>query len=695
MFLSAILFNFFSSYLIASLCNNFLIIFIAYFALIVLNMEILSFFSAINEINLLFFSFLNFILSFSFFKLKKGAILKPNFDIKRLINSLKLDKSLIILLISFIILNFAVLFLAIVIPAIEPDSQTYHFLRAWEFAKNQNLLHFETNDIRALIMPINSEIVYAWMLIFKKNVYGYGIVSYLSYILTIFAGWQIFEKFKYSFRKRLFAIFIFSSLSAIIIQIPSMQTNILIGALLISSLSLFLSNSKKSLYFSSLALSLAIGTKTTAIISLFGFFILIIFYEILIDKNKELKKTKFFTVCLIINFIIFASYNYILNFIQFHSLFSNNAAYQGHKFWGGFKGYISNLINFAVQTFDFTGFKWGMYLNKKILLIKTDIYKFLKIPIDYGTNVTLYEINIGTDEQIAGFGILGFLAFLPMIFFNFIKFFYNKNKRTVFLFLLSCTFLINILILARSCAFMIFSVRFIVSFVCLSFGILLPLYCKKSILKPIIILFCIFYMTLIPFHIQRMPFERTLKNLKENNYSLKKLSDDYFSNKIIPVYKAGYVIKNTIEKKYKNSKNIAIIKPLESAIFYTKTLEFKGYNVDFLNGALLNKEKLKKYDLIIAIDDSQSDNVFNPIDVLNTKYTVDEHNNVKFDIDNKLNCYFQFMKLPNSDIINEKNAIERVCITTNYLNKLYKPDYVEYTDILIGFKKVKLLYFKG
>ena len=202
-------------------------------------------------------------------------------------------------------------------------------------------------------------------------------------------------------------------------------------------------------------------------------------------------------------------------------------------------------------------------------------------------------------------------------------------------------------------------------------------------------------MTLIPFHIQRMPFKILFNHLKENNFNLEKLSDDCFSNKIIPIYKAGYIIKNTIENKYANSKNVAIIKPLESAVFYVNSLEKKGYNIDFLNGALLTEEKLKKYDLIVTINDYQSDNVFNIEDVLNTKYTVDENNNVKFDKDNKLNCYFKFMQLPNATTVDEKNAIERVCYTTNYLNKLYKLDHIEYTNTLTGLDEIKLLYFKG
>ena len=327
--------------------------------------------------------------------------------------------------------------------------------------------------------------------------------------------------------------------------------------------------------------------------------------------------------------------------------------------------------------------------------IKDGIINFLHIPLKTGTNVNLYEINTGTDEQVAGFGILGFLVFLPMVFLSIFKFFFNKNKKTIILFLFALSFIINILVLARSCAFMIFSVRFIVSFVCLSFGVIILAYSKQNIIKPIIVLFSIFYMALVPFYIQRMPFKKVIYDLRQNQYNLKKFENDCFSEKIIPVYSPSYLIKNTIETKYKDKKNIAIIKPLESSVFYIRSLENKGHNIDFLNGALLTEEKLKKYDLIITINDSQSDNVFNLDDVLNTKYTIDENNNVKFDKSNKLNCYFKFIKMPDSDIVNEKNATERVCFTTNFINKFYKLDYIQYVDIFSGLKKVKLLYFKG
>ena len=56
MFFLALVFNLLSSYFIASLGGHFLIMFVAFFALIILNIEILSLFSAISDVNLFIFS---------------------------------------------------------------------------------------------------------------------------------------------------------------------------------------------------------------------------------------------------------------------------------------------------------------------------------------------------------------------------------------------------------------------------------------------------------------------------------------------------------------------------------------------------------------------------------------------------------------------------------------------------------------
>lgn len=688
----AILLNLFSSYFVGAIFNNIVIIFITFFALVVLNLEILSLFNGIKPFNILFLEVFFLIISFLFFKKENYPKITLNFDFKRLKNSLKLDKSLLILSFAFIFFLVVELFLATILPAFEADSQTYHFFRSYMFIKQNSLNHFETNDIRALIMPINSEIIYSWILAFKKNFYGFGLVSFFSYLLFLINGWQIAEKFKISYRKRLFFLLIFSSFANVIIQISSLQTDLLVGSLLITSLNLFLTNKKSKIYFSSLAFALALGVKTTAIIALLAIFILYFLIEFFIDKNKKLDKLKHFSLCLVINFFVFSSYNYILNFVQFHNFFSNNSSYLAHRFWGGVQGYIANIIHFSFQSLDFTGFRWGEYLNNPIMTAKSAIFNFLNINPKIGTNVPIYRVNTIAEEQICGFGVLGFLAFIPALIKSvFLKIKFKNNKKITFFFFLTFTFLAYFLLLARSVGYMIYSIRFLISFVALSSMVLTLLYLKKTIYKKIIVVFCLFYLLLISTHIRKAPLNIVLSKFNQKNYTLTDFEKDCYLGRIY--LKTPYIneIYFTILNKYKDKKNIALIKSTKSVVFYLKSLEYQGYRVDFLNSALINYDKLKKYDLVIVENSSQDDDVFNIEDV-KINYSI-SNNSVVFKDDNSLNCYYIDIK---QNVTNKaKNAVKRNCFSYNYLSKDkdLKLDYVQEFFIKELNQNNKIYYF--
>jgi len=675
MFVLVVFLNTLCSYFIASYIASTLAIFIAFFGLIVLNMEILSLFSAINEYSIVFLTAIEAVIALIFQKKKKFPLLyfdnsfKEN--LKKLKNALLLDKSLIILSFAFIILITVTFFLSVVMPALEPDSQTYHFYRAVEFASQKNLLHIETNDIRGIIMPINSEIIYTWMFLFKKNFYGCGILSFFSFLTVISAISSILLRFKFSIRQSLWTIFVFSSLSAVILQISSLQTDITVGALLISSLALFFDSDNKRIFFSSLALALAAGTKSTGLIAIPGFFILISGISYFIKNEKNLKSFLIFLKFFILNFIVFSSYNYILNFIHFGNPFSNYAAYLGHKFWGGFQGFIGNIVRFFFQAFDFTGFKWGYYLNDKILALKLAFFNLIQINPLIGCNVEMEKVNIIADEQVTGFGILGFSIFLPSVFvciFQIFKNFKNpKNKKRILLALLALCFLINIAVLSLSVAYMVFSIRFIVAFVALSTICAVVSYRKKSFLKPIFIFFMLFYMILIPTHNKRMPFWVVLDNLKKNNFSLKTFQQDCYRGKVTDVLKLAPMIYDTILKRYENAKKIAIFKTTDSPLLYLKTLENKGYTVDFLLSSSMEKYDLKSYDLIILEDQMQDDNVFNPKDVKIT-YKIQD-GNVIFDDYDGVKCFYI------GESKNPQNAISRKCIGYDFIKR--NPDFIE------------------
>ncbi len=681
MFFLAIVLNLFFSYFLGTIFENIIVFFLSFMASIILNLEILSIFKAINETNILILEAIFFGISLYFYIQKKCPKPKLKLDFKRLFNSFLLDKSLVLLLLGFVFLIAANGFLAFIIPSAEADSQTYHFFRSYMFIKNHSLAHFETNDIRALIMPINSEIIYAWILAFKKNFWGYSTVSYFSYFLVLISGSKIMEKFKISYRKRLFSIFLFSSLAGVIIQMSTLQTDLIVGGLYLSSLALFLENKKSSIFFSSLAFALALGVKTSSLTMFFSLILIFVLIEILFEKNKNLTKTKTFFLFLILNFLLFSSYNYILNYLQFGNFVANTNSFLSHKFWGGIKGYIANLINFSFQMLDFTGFRWGDYLSPYILGFRQDIFNFLNINPMLGTNVPYSRINTIAEEQIAGFGILGFLVFVPMVFKSIYLGIKKKtNKRALFLGLLGLSFVLNMLFLARLMAYMIYSIRFVTSFICFSFIVLTLAYKKKNtIFKTIIIFFAIFYMIFLSSFVRRAPLGSVVSKIKSYNCNLETFEKNFFLGYVY--LKSAYIgeLYQTITTKYKEKKNIAVIKSKNSIIFYLKKLEYEGYKVDFLNAAFITKEKLKKYDLLILEDLAQDDNVFNPKDE-KANYSIKDRK-IIFKDNNELNCFF--IGEENSLKGAPKASLERYCFSYYYVlkDKDFKQDFSQTIEI--------------
>ena len=135
---------------------------------------------------------------------------------------------------------------------------------------NASLNHYETADIRNLTFPINSEILYMWVILFTKKQLFLGAFSFVGYILSLIGGFQIFKFIGLSFRKTLWSFFILSSFASVIVIVSGTETDLIVAGLVISSIYLFIEGLKyksdSSIFMSALAYSLAIGVKTPAIL---------------------------------------------------------------------------------------------------------------------------------------------------------------------------------------------------------------------------------------------------------------------------------------------------------------------------------------------------------------------------------------------------------------------------------------------
>ena len=182
MLLIILFLNISTVYLICSFLRNLFLFYIILFALIILNSEILSLLSAFNASNILIISTIELILASIFFIKTKEKFYFPNIkeELLKIKNAFILDKNLGLLGLIFIFMLFCFGILAIVTPPLEPDSRMYHFVRIFDYIKQSSFNHFETNSIRNIIMPFNSEIIYSYFYVFKKNDLGFN----LNFLMT-------------------------------------------------------------------------------------------------------------------------------------------------------------------------------------------------------------------------------------------------------------------------------------------------------------------------------------------------------------------------------------------------------------------------------------------------------------------------------------------------------------------------------
>ena len=644
-------------YIVSSIFNCGILFFVTFFAAIILNIEVLSLFKGITGQNILIITALEFIIALIFWLKKGKPLLKVEFKkfIKRLKVACLKDKTFIFLSVSWLFLILISFILASFSPVNEPDAQGYHALRALFWAQNHFISHFEISDIRCHVMPINSELFYTWVYALSKNDTVLGLLQFFAYFLTIFSGYKIMGFYNISFNKRLWSIFIFTSFAGVISQMSSTQTDLTVGSLFVASIYFILNYSKNKnfhmLFFSSLALSLAFGVKSTGIIG--GVPILIWFIFIL---RKDFFKFFFF---LTFNFLVFSSYNYILNFIDYGNFLGSNTAILGHKFWGGYKGFIANFIRYVFQLFDFSGFTAGFYLNPYLLKLQNGIVALIVKDPHIGENVALSFTNIGMTEQYIGFGVLGFTIFLPSLISGF------KNKK---LKIFSYIFLAQILFLSVSIAYMIYSIRFIVAFMCISIPLLSLSYFKKTnIIKVFIVLFCLFYMGYASMFLSQRPFILIKKefiktpNIKLVQDKMRNLNYEFYHS-----FNEAYTLKSNLEPYCINGNNIALAISAGYMIYDTKFMEFsKDCKINVLNIPHMQNYNLSDYDVIVTqVSNPQKTNVLNKEDIKNPMKPSYE-----------AMCYYR--KLANNyDLVNTNynemdKAYEAQCkINDNYIKDL-------------------------
>lgn len=598
-----------SSYFITSIIapqkslSGALYLFLTAFAQVVITFEILSLFNSITIKFVLVSNFIYLFLSLIlwFFLSKKFWKVDTKSFKKRFLNSLKLDKSLIFLTLGLAVLITSSFIMCCVLPISNSDAQSYHVARSLYWSIQGNLNYFITADIRNLCSPINTEILYTWVLLFIKRDLLLSIFSFIGYILSVISIYGILNYIGYSFRRKLWVIAILSSFASVMVAISSTETDIIIAGLICSSIYLFWTalreKTKIPIFMSSLAYALAIGTKTTALIIIPGFCVVILYLCLYFKNYKPVISLILFGI---INFLLFASYNYIQNFIHFGNFIGSVGFIATCKNYYGIKGTIASLIKYIFDLFNFS----GIYLSQNIVdaiqnykILTLEFYHLNYIPNGIYTNGGLINSMI---DPLAGSGILGFLVFIPCLFISLLRPLFKKNnKKMKFVCIFALFFLFNMFFISLLIAYMSFNIRFVMAFIVLASPVLVYSYTSNKFIKNTIIIIAMYYLCYVSFHIGSRPFYNLCEAIKPKhsiNYN----------------FGGSSYLRETILSDFSKKDHIILFLGDPDCIFLFKSLVFKGYNIEIGRLEDFDSENFKHYNiLILPINEQFSSAIIN------------------------------------------------------------------------------------
>ena len=580
------------------------------FSQVVLTFEVLSLFKAITEINVLILNAGFFVSSIILWIKKDKPLYIPQIKekTKEIWKALKRDKILMIMSFGFLFLMLLVILMDAFLPVTGGDALTYHLNRASYWMHQGSLNHFVISDDRNLVMPINSEILYLWNLLFFKTDIGLYYISFIGYIASVFCIFNILEYFNFTKRRILWSIFILSSFASVIVEITSLETDVLIAGLVLSSITLFLYALKERkismLVLSALSYALAMGTKSPAVIAFPGAFLLMSYFAYKSEKKEFYKPLLAYLVFLFITFMIFSSYNYILNFIDFGNPLGSESARAVHGFRGGIKAFIANYIKYIFMLFDFSGFRYSEYVGEHILNARESLLSFLHIPMDLGVEMSdNNEINNRLLNVKTGAGILGFLVFLPSLIVSIVLGICKRHsKKLQVVLVFGLMFLINVACLSFSIAYMVFSVRFLTFLIVLSSPVLVLSYIKKTnLVKLLILFFAMSYYLVISLHMTNKNVYDAILTIKRS----KTLAEarEQIRCSVLPGFygRTSYCyLRDEVIKKLPHGTKIALFPNNIDTTYILNILNSHGYKIDTLLPENAPNYKYDGYDFIIT-----------------------------------------------------------------------------------------------
>jgi 4-amino-4-deoxy-L-arabinose transferase-like glycosyltransferase len=318
-------------------------------------------------------------------------------------------------------------YLVLKVPPNNYDSMTCHMTRVGFWLQNGNLDSWPTWVVTQKSYPFNAQLQIFWSVLFWGSDLFAGFAQWIAALISILAIYGISRSLGFLREQSLFAILIFSLFPEILLESTTTQNHLLTSSVLMCAFYFlvigFKENNKVALMFSSLALALALGAHQFAFFLIPGFGLTVLLLWISIRKSNT-KLVLFFALSSLAAFLLFGANKYLLNIIDFGNPFYDQTVTSGWakntaEYWtpkSVLEWTKNNLERYIFTSLDVTGLP--PLLSNSILEIKEDVGVFIfdltNNPKQQGT-FDIYRRKLGVHEDIAWFGVIGFILFYPLM----------------------------------------------------------------------------------------------------------------------------------------------------------------------------------------------------------------------------------------------------------------------------------------
>ena len=373
------------------------------------------------------------------------------------------------------ILTITQVYLIFNTPPNEWDSMTGHLNRILYFLNQGTTEHFIGTNFNVDTYPKSfcSIQVYPFLMS-GYNEHFFKLPNYGSFWLICFGTYGILKQLGASYKSRLFGSLIVFLSPNIIMQSILTDTDIVLGAYLVSIIYLILvfKNTQRLvyIYFVGLAFGLALSHKITFVFSFLPLLIIYLFVIFSSSQYKILYKFKHFIYAHLIGIIFFvAPTGYIANYLYYNHPIGPEVAtrHQSVERAGSLPNLMvqgsRNVVRYTFDLLNFDGLRNWTIVEEKQILLKSKLAKldkYFNLGLESTTDFTIIPFSFNRRFEFFNgspiYGSIFILLILPAIFI------YLRRPNFIKGFFLSA-FILHFLILAYSAPYDPWKGRYMIS----------------------------------------------------------------------------------------------------------------------------------------------------------------------------------------------------------------------------------------